>query len=255
MPDLERELRDLGAAIAFPPTPDLADPVRRRLAASERAPRRFSFRRGAVLALAVLVVALGAVLAVPQARTAVLEWLGLRGVTIERVPAAPTTPAAGRTLRELDAHLELGRRVTLDEARSAVRYPLVVPPAELGRPHALYLSEAAPGGQVAFVYRDEAEVTALFTEFRAELDEGFIHKTAGPGTEIEAVTVNGEPGWWLAGEPHEFVYVDPETREPRAETLRLATNTLLWQRGELTLRLEGDLTRDEALVIARAVAP
>lgn len=250
MPDLERELRELGAAVAFPPTPDLAAPVRRRLDAAEPAPRRpFSFRRGLVLAFAVLLVAVGAVMAVPQARTAIFEWLGLRGVTIERVP---TTPTATRTLSAAD-ELDLGEPVTLDEARRRVGYPLVVPPGELGRPDAVYVSEAVPGGQVAFVYLEGDDVRVLFSEFRAGLEEDFIAKMAGPETVVEAVTVGGEPGWWLAGEPHEFLYLDPETGDPRAETLRLATNTLLWQRGELTLRLEGDLSRREALRIAEGV--
>jgi ABC-type transporter Mla MlaB component len=36
-------------------------------------------------------------------------------------------------------------------------------------------------------------------------------------------------------------------------TLRLARNTLIWQRGSVMLRLEGELTRAEALRIARSV--
>ena len=250
MPELERELRDLGAAVAFPPTPDVAAAVRRRVEAAEPARRGFGFRRGLVVALAVLVVAVGAVMAVPTARTAILEWLGLRGVTIERVP---TTPTATPTVSEVD-DLGLGRPVAVDEARRRVAYPLAVPPEELGRPDGVYFSEEAPGGQVAFVYLDdEDEIRVLFSEFRAGLDADFISKTAGPETEIEPVTVDGAPGWWLAGEPHEFVYLDRETGKVRLETLRLAGNTLLWQRGELTLRLEGDLSREEALRIAEGV--
>jgi hypothetical protein len=33
---------------------------------------------------------------------------------------------------------------------------------------------------------------------------------------------------------------------------RLAANTLVWQDGDVTLRLEGDLTKEEALRIARS---
>lgn len=252
MPELERDLRALGAILEFPPTPDLAAPVRRRLAAAEPARRRFSLPRGLVVAFAVLLVAVAGVLAVPQARTAVLEWLGLRGVTIERVATAPTVTETAPGSPAVE-DLFLGRPVTLDEARRRLRYPLLPPPAALGEPDAVYLGEALSGGQVAFVYLDGDEVSALFTQFRAEIEEDFIYKTAGPGTEIEPVTVAGEPGWWLEGRPHEFVYIDPESGQPRPETLRLARNTLLWQRGELTLRIEGDLSREEALRIAEGV--
>ena len=253
MPELERELRALGATLEFPPTPDLATSVRRRLAAEAPARGPFSFRRGLVVAFAVLLVTVGAVMAVPQARTAVLEFLGLRGVTIERVPTSPTVTEAAPELPAVE-DLFLGEPVTLVEAGRRVGFPLVPPPAELGEPDAVYLSAGVSGGQVAFVYLDrEDEVRLLFTQFRAGLDEGFIYKTVGPETEVDFVSVEGERGWWLEGEPHEFVYIDPETSEPRPATLRLATNTLLWQRGEVTLRIEGDVSRAEAVRIAESV--
>jgi hypothetical protein len=249
MPDLERELRELGGAVAFPATPDVATAVRRRLAA-ERAPERpFRFRRPLLVAVAVLAVAVGAVMAVPQARTAILEWLGLRGVTIERVETAPTVT---RTVEEVD-ELDLGERVSLAEARRRAAYPVVVPPRTLGEPDAVYFDARIPGGQVAFTYVDGDDVRLLVSEFRARLDEAVIHKVAGPGTRVEPLRVRGEPGWWLEGQPHEFAYVDRETGEIRVETLRLAGDTLLWQRGQLTLRLEGSLSREEALSIAEGV--
>ncbi len=37
------------------------------------------------------------------------------------------------------------------------------------------------------------------------------------------------------------------------EPTYLAGNTLLWNRGDLLFRLEGDLTKDEALELARDV--
>ena len=241
MPDLERDLRELGAALEYPPTPDVAGAVRGRLAAAPGR-RGFPLRRALVLGFAALAVAVGAVMAVPQARTAILEWLGLRGVEIERVPTQPRAPAAG-------AGLGLGERVTLAEARRRARFRVA---ASEEKPDAVYFSALAPGGQVAYVYGSERNVHVLVTQFRARIEEAFIRKTAGPQTRVARVTVNGEPGFWLAGAPHELVYLDPDG-EPIFETLRLAGNTLLWQRGEVTLRLEGDLTKTEALRLAESL--
>jgi hypothetical protein len=42
------------------------------------------------------------------------------------------------------------------------------------------------------------------------------------------------------------------TRIVLDERIRLARNTLLWEHGPLTLRLEGDLSLAEALRIARS---
>ena len=92
MPELERTLVALGRGLAWPETPPLARDVRARLAAGDR--RRFAVleRRTLALAVAILAVAVGAVMAVPQTRAAILEFLGLRGVTIQRVEELPTVP-------------------------------------------------------------------------------------------------------------------------------------------------------------------
>jgi len=64
------------------------------------------------------------------------------------------------------------------------------------------------------------------------------------------VTVNGGQGFFLSGAKH-FLYLLP-TNQIRDERIRLARNVLLWERGPLTIRLEGDFTRLEALQIARS---
>jgi hypothetical protein len=66
------------------------------------------------------------------------------------------------------------------------------------------------------------------------------------------VTVDGERGVWITGKPHGFGFVDARGRA-WFERLRLAGDTLLWQRGPLTLRLEGALSKAAALRVARAV--
>jgi hypothetical protein len=69
---------------------------------------------------------------------------------------------------------------------------------------------------------------------------------------VEEVTVGGEPGYWFSGEPHFFTYIDADGQF-REERTRLAGNTLIWQRGDLTLRLEGQLPKEEAVRIAESM--
>jgi hypothetical protein len=239
---LEQELRRLAPFVELPPTPDLATGVRRRLA-EQPVRRAFPVRRALVLGFAVLAVTLGALMAVPQSRSAILEWLGIQGAKIERVPTQPTAP-------EQPLDLGLGEQVDLAEARQRVDYRVLIP-SELGTPDDVYVDQDV-ADQVAFVYRDGDEVSELVTQFPGLLHPDLIQKTAGPDTTIEEISVKGERGYWIAGNPHEFAYVD-ESGEPIFETLRLAGNTLLWTRGDLTLRLEGDLTREEALAIAESM--
>lgn len=245
MPDLERELHALGAEVDFPATPDLVAAVRSRIATAPRA-RAFWWRRPLVVALATLIVAIGAVMAVPAARTAVLEWLGLRGVAIEHVPKQrPIAPGGD---------LALGERLTLAQARQDVDFRVRVP-RELGAPDAVYFSAAyASGGYVALVYGSGANVNLLVTQFRARIDEGFIQKLIAPGTMVERTNVRGASiAFWIEGAPHEIFYVDDQ-RRVIPDTARLAGNTLLWQVGGVTYRVEGAATLEDAVRIARSMS-
>jgi len=229
MPELGAVLTELGRQVEFPPTPNLAPAVRRRLG------ERRSWRRPVALVLAVLVVAIGAALAVPQARTAILDWLGLRGVHIVRVEKLPPVPVVG--------NLDLGRQVTLAEARR--RAPWLLVPTDA--PDRVYVSTAIPGGKVSLLWGTPASVRLLLTEFRGQ--ETYIEKLIEPNAEVERVDV-GDLGVWL-GQPHVLFFVDRDGRF-RQNTARLAGKTLIWQQGDVTLRLEGKLSKAEALRIGRS---
>jgi hypothetical protein len=56
---------------------------------------------------------------------------------------------------------------------------------------------------------------------------------------------------WFDGAEHVLLYQDGG--EPVEETMRLVERALVWQRGPLTLRLEGDISKEDALEIARSV--
>jgi hypothetical protein len=131
--------------------------------------------------------------------------------------------------------------------------------ASLGSP-VVYLGFSFPDGQVSFVYPPAQELPAvgtsgvgmLVTEFRGAVDHQFIQKFIDAGTQIQAVTVDGAPGYWISGGVHEIVYLDPDG-VPISNTLRLAGNVLLWQRGDVTLRIESSLSLDQALAVARSI--
>jgi Domain of unknown function (DUF4367) len=270
--DLERALTDLAASLEFPPTPDLAAAVTARLgeapAAAPAPPtpaaraRRWlaglaGWRRLAAAGLAVVLLAAAVLVASPGTREAVARRLGLRGIGVELggpPPPTVTTTPGGRL------ELGLGDRVTLEEARRRVDWPVLVPAAGLGQPDAVYVNEAVPsGGRVDLVYRARpglpaspfTDVGLLITEFQGQPTPEFLKKVTTMGV-VEQVTVGGEPGYWFSGEPHFFTYQDA-AGTLREEQTRLAGNTLIWQRGDLTLRLEGELPKEEAIRIAESM--
>jgi hypothetical protein len=219
------ELHDelLALRADWPATPDLAETV---LATPEPAPRR---RPRWQPALAALLAALAVVAAVEPARSAVLEWLGLQGVDVER---GEPRPAPGATLR-------LGAPLSAEDARERFG-ALAEPPGAVGEPGGIY----AHDGGVAFVY---AQPDLLVQRFRARVGE-FIQKTVGGAASLERLRVGGDRAYWIEG-AHGFAY----RREGAVdfEDQRIAGNTLLVERadGEL-VRVEGAVGRDRAIAIA-----
>jgi hypothetical protein len=223
MTELERALQALASQIDWPATPSL--PVR-----FEQRRRRVA-RRLVVIAAAVL-LGIGVALAVPDARSAVLRFLHLGGVTIERVS---TLPAAQE--RPLAAYL--GSPVSPAKAQDALGEPVRLPPS--GARLQLYLGS----GVVSVLLATPSPV--LLSEFRSAGGAALLKKVVGSSTGIEQLPVAGGPGIWITGEEHVLI-------APLAPP-RLAGNTLIWQRGEITYRLEGPrLTRALALRLAGEVS-
>jgi hypothetical protein len=236
---LERELAEL--QVEWPDTPDIAAAVSVRLAAPPR-PRRWILARPAwQVAIAVAALVIAVVMAVPPARSAVLDWLGLRSVRIEHREPRPSTFGRG---------LQLGTPVTLDQARRRAGFPVRVPGA-LGPPAAVYFSENP--ARIDLVYRDGKRVGVLVTELRATATP-VIEKAIGAASRFERLEVAGDRAYFISGAQHGFAYIPAGTQEPAFEEQRLAGNTLLVERSDgLLLRIEGKLDRDAAVRIAESV--
>ena len=286
MTELELRLQAL-APEAFPPAPDVRAAVAARLAAASgemsanatvgkriaagggsRGSKRWSGprfepgsaergdhgapalrRRTLALAAVLVLVPTAAIAAVPGARHAVLDWLGLAHVRVERAPTAPRLPALYRA--------DLGRHVaSVAEAGRRAGFAIAVPRA-LGEPTAVYVSD---GGIVALAYaagpglpRDaQTGLGLLVTELRATGVRDYVAKTAGPRTRIERVEVRGAPGVFISGEPHALLV---ELADRVVDTLpaRLAGNTIAFERGDVVLRLEARFDRRHALALARSL--
>jgi hypothetical protein len=256
MTELESALVRLGGELEFPATPDVAGAVRRRLA--EQLPRRRSWlpaRRTLVIALVAVALAVGAAFAVPSARSAILDFLGLRGASVERVETLPQVPVSTASA------LDLGRLATLEEAGDLAAFDVLVP-TELGAPDDVFHSSSVPGGRVSLVYAPDEDlprsrytgVGLLVTEFRGDLIPDFVSKLADQSTRIEELSVEGHPAIWLEGGPHSVFFASPDG-DVGEDTVRLAGNTLLLERGNVLVRIEGSptLTRERAVEIAESL--
>jgi hypothetical protein len=263
MPELEDQLTALAAAIDWPPTPRLRASRQFLLGQSPlpgppRRAGRGNFRWALAAAAAFLIVA--TLLAYTPSREAIAGWINLH-VTIHRVqnPPTPSPLPPGH----LGDNLDLGTPVTLEEARGSTAWKITVP-SSLGQPDAVYVKPPPSGpsqGEVTLVYAHRPDipvsgqtgVAVLVTEARGKVNEIFFQKMLGPGSTIEQVNVGGHAGFWIAGHPHDFVFTDADGKV-YGETMRLATNTLIFDNNGTIVRIEGDMTKAQALAIATSTS-
>jgi hypothetical protein len=224
---------------------------------------RRSARRAFVVAVVVVVL---------LAAAAAAATLGVRGIRLifgpapSAVPSA-SVPATGRppvtavapstptvsTPAPPSPDGALGRQMPLEEIRREVGFSVAVPTLPgLGHPTA-YLSGLVPGGAVNLVYGSPGGPDrALITEFVGRIDQNFLHKYIDAGTQVQEARVDGTTGLWVSGEPHTIAYVDRDGRVIFS-SLRPSGHALLWQREEVTLRLETGLSMARAIAIAESM--
>jgi hypothetical protein len=268
MPELEERLADLATAVAWPPTPALAGRVMRYLPAKVGAPpaagprdgwRRALARNRWARAAAAVIFVLALALAYTPSREAVADWVNLHLQLIhEAHPPQPSPLPPG----PIGHRLGLGGRSSLTAAQARVVWHVEVP-SSLGAPDEVYLQEPPAGpplGEVSLVFGPRPGIAVapqtgagvLITEARGRVDQLLFGKIVGPGTTVTDVSVAGHAGYWISGQPHDFFFFDADGNG-RAETLRLAANTLIFDDNGTVVRIEGNLTEAQALAIAASL--
>lgn len=252
--ELERTLSDIGGRLEGPKR-DMWPAVRARIA--ERPALPWWSRLGldrltlAPVAATLAVILAAAFLLTPDLAARAAEVLGVPGAQIFRVRTTPPPSATTGAFVTFPGQ----RAASVAEASRLAGFP-VREPAALGAADEIYV-ESAPV-RVTLVYRTRQGlpvtalpgISALVVQFKGSLDAPILGKAIGPDTTLEAVPLSsGNAAYWLAGQPHQFFYRDT-AGNMQPETLRLAGNTLLWEAGGVTYRLEAQVSREEAVRIA-----
>jgi hypothetical protein len=270
LPDaaLADALRALGDELELPVAADLPERVRARVAtlpAPGRAPwwRRWSagqtaghgapMRRASVLGVALLLVVVAAVGA---------ATLGLPGLQIQFGPGPTASPSTGpATPGPLGDGLGLGDPIALEGVDAVASFHVEVPTDKrLGPPDAIAWDRDLGRGQVALVWAAAPRlpaiigdtVGAILTETPGATGETYVRKVLGPDTTYEPVTVDGAPGLWISGEPHEFMFVTPEGTVVQ-DSRRVVGDTLTWWRDGILYRFESALGKAAAIEVAESM--
>ncbi|MDX1412614.1 MAG: hypothetical protein R3293_00375 [Candidatus Promineifilaceae bacterium] len=239
---LQDMIRDAAAKFEYPPTPDVARNVRARLF-SAQAKRRPDLRWAVAL---VLVVVLGLLVAttVPPVRAALLRILQIGAVQVnvdeESIIAPGLTPEP-----EPVSIADLGEPISMEEADAFLTFRDPAYPPALGRPDVVY-------GQ-NLIYREP--VISFFWQEQNDRPQIVLTQIEIPnfgvkwaiGDQVLETEVGDHPAVWIEG-PHVFdlnnAAVDLDTR--------LATNVLIWSDGDVTYRLEGEISIEDARFIAES---
>jgi hypothetical protein len=197
---------------------------------------------------------------VPSARPSVP---GASPAVRPSAPPASISPSPDITLRPpasgglLGQGLGLGVPFAVADAERVADVVLRFPPDP---PYGPPLAAWSLDGRISLVWPDGASLPAtrepgiglILGQFRGSINTGFFEKILQPGTEISAVLVEGEVGWWISGEPHELIFLDA-AGQPVFESHRVVGDTLIWARGDVTYRLESGLGRAGAVALAESL--
>ena len=232
------ELTALGGDLRYPETPALTAGVLAGIAGRRRRRQRLIVAAAVVAATAVAIGIL------PGPRQAVARMLGIGSVRIEQIRSLDLPPAT-----PTDAML--GRRTTFAEAADAAGFtPLVPELAGFDDPE-VFVSSGFGAVIITLRYpAPDGSPGLVITQLAS--DRQILVKQAGEATSVRETLVNGSPALWVEGAHTISLYTgtDGSFLEDRS---RLVGNTLIWETGGVTLRLESALTMEDALTIATSM--
>jgi len=237
---LEHDIQLLSRAMVFPATPPVAAAVRSRLererALRTRAPS-WQLALTGVAAAAVALAFLAGVLA--PARDAVAD-------IFDRINIFETDEVPPDLPRDIS-----GSPVTLEQAEQAVGFPLLLP--EGAEPDRVLLQDFGPvKAAVLFYERANGERYALF-ETSALAGKGLaLGKGVTEPGQARPVSGLGNEAYWLTG-LRIVQYYDLEGRVIQESVRATDVNTLLWDDNGRVFRIEGNLTQEESVEVAKSL--
>lgn len=253
-------LRQTAAQFPYPPPPDVRSTVRRQIQPATQVPWP-RVRLAPVWAMLALLLLAASLLLVPQVRAAVLQLLRAGGITIlvtEPTPqpavlptavpqgAAPPATATPSTVDAQPSFLLPVAPVSLAQAQEAFAplppFPSSLPP--YGAPQDVYVDDERQAQVAILVWPREADRPLVLYAIAAR---DFATKQVDA---LATTDVNGHEAYWIEG-PHGFILQDGEMWD----TQSASGEVLIWSDGDLTYRLEGAASLDEAQDLAAALSP
>lgn len=257
-----KQLLSISKGLDYPRTPDIAGAVMTRLPGATRP--RFISRR-LVWSLTVILILFSSLMLIPPARAAIIEFIQIGVVRIFRAEPTPLVPPNQEipstvvpvtatpvpTSQPLIPILEnLAGEMTLEEAQKAVNYPILLPsyPPDVGKPDRIFVQDA-DGKMTVLVWLDPQHPDQILMSLHFLPAGSWAIKKIEP-THIQETTVNSQRAIWAIG-PYPLRLSNGDL-----DFVRLIDgHVLIWEEGNITYRLETDLSLEEAVKIAESLQP
>jgi hypothetical protein len=258
----EKRLTSIAGGMEYPHTPDIAGSVTARFHSATRPRFRLS-SKAVAWSLTIILLLCSSLMLIPPARAAILEFIQIGIVRIFprsggpiTEPTRTPTSSSGAPLTttpqvsDLPILSQIVGKTTLPNAQNQVEYAILLPtyPPNLGDPDYVYVQDAE-GDMTILVWLDPQDPGKVLMSLHFIPEGSWAIDKMHPQT-IEATTVNGKRALWTIG-PYLLKVYNKEL-----ESVRLVTgHVLIWAEGEITYRLETDLSLEEAVKVAESLQP
>jgi hypothetical protein len=267
---LEIRLEETARQMAYPPTPNLAGQINRRL--RKTTPRSLAILPRPAWALLALVMVLLACLSVPPVRAALLEFIQVGAIRIRltqptalpTLTLAPTRPAGTASPAEATAEPtltstssptarpvldRLAGETTLAEAERSAGFEILLPtyPEDLGDPARVY-SQKIGGPAVLLLWFEPSQPNLVRLSLLILTNQTLAIK--GEPRVLQITQVNGEQALWTEG-AHVLELAAPS--DMAFEKFIVSGHVLIWTQGDLTYRLETSLDLEETIRMAESL--
>ena len=221
---------------SYPPTPDIADTVQQRLQPQPTVNKQWCW----AVALALFVVLLAAsLLAIPPVRAAVMEWLRIGAIEIFLVEELPALETAVPI-----SVIDLGEPLSFSEAQTIF-------------PHLLYQPPGLEADSMVYSQQFLGQLPAITMQWQtadgvvvtlSQIAAPYLGMKWASGGQVVETAVSGKTAVWIEGaHPLQLRTGDFDMQ------LIVDSNVLIWSEGDVTYRLEGQLTQDDAIQLAESL--
>jgi hypothetical protein len=246
--EFENKLQLISKGLDYPSTPDISASVMKKIRPTV-SPRFIS--RRLTWSLTIILILFLSLFAIPPVRAAIIEFIQIGIVRIfpqniePTSESVPTVTPATSMLPLLDAIIG---ETTLEQAQEKVDYQILLP-SDFGTPDYVYVYDAA-GDMTILVWMNPEQPQSVELSLHFIPAGSWAITKMGP-TIIELTTVNGEQAIWAVGPYPLRVYNMNEMEFTRL----IEGQVLIWTEGNITYRLETNLSMEEAVEIAESLKP